>query len=187
MFSGVGTVASYYQNLGTAGPYISGVLAPKVTPTHPYITLVDGWASNNLFSRYGTSTVGRLNYFTNVLVNLFGSVCAFTPTATVDVPQNTARTIDFLGNVWGNPMRVGGSAIVSFSLAKKDRVEIKVYDVTGRLVRTLADRSFESGPQQVRWDGTNDQGQRVARSVYFTRVKYAGSRFLDSKKVTVLK
>ena len=62
-----------------------------------------------------------------------------------------------------------------------------MYDVTGRLVRTLADRDVRRRPAAVRWDGTNDQGQRVARGVYFTQVKYIGSRFVDAKKVTVLK
>jgi hypothetical protein len=183
------TVADYYQNLGGNGPYIASVYAPS-RPTHPYVTLVDGYDLLHLRSRYGYSNPGRCLYFLDALVNVFGSICPLWPlcgTPCLDVPENTVRTVDFLENVWGNPMRPGGAAIVSFSLAKKDRVEIKVYDVTGRLVRTLADRSFEAGPQQVRWDGTNDHGQRVARGVYFTQVKYANSHFLDSKKVTVLK
>ena len=64
---------------------------------------------------------------------------------------------------------------------------MKVYDVTGRLVRTLADETFQAGEQSLIWDGTNDQGQMVARGVYFTQVKFINSRFVDAKKVTVLK
>jgi len=178
--------ADYYQDLGPNGPYVASVYAPS-SAAHPYVTLVDGYDLMHLRARYGDTSIGRQVYFMDVLVNVFGSICPFTPTPTIDVPENTAGNVDFLENVWGNPMRAGGAAIVSFSLAKKDRVEIKVYDVAGRLVRTLADRSFEAGPQQVRWDGTSDQGQRVARGVYFTQVKFANSHFQDSKKVTVLK
>ena len=36
------TPASYYQNIGANGPYVSGVYAPSTTG-HPFITLVDGW------------------------------------------------------------------------------------------------------------------------------------------------
>jgi hypothetical protein len=178
--------ADYYQDLGPNGPYVASVYAPS-SESHPFVTLVDGFDLMHLKARYGNSSIGRQMYFMDVLVNVFGSICPFVPTPTIDVPENTAGTVDFLDNVWGNPMRAGGAAIVSFSLARKDRVEIKVYDVAGRLVRTLADRSFETGPQQVRWDGTTDQGQRVARGVYFTQVKFASSHFQDSKKVTVLK
>ena len=103
------------------------------------------------------------------------------------MPTNTARTVDFLGNVWGNPMVAGGKAAVHFGLAKQDRVEVKVYDVTGRLVRSLADRTFQAGEHSLTWDGTNDQGQVVSRGVYFTQVKFINSRFVDAKKVTVLK
>jgi len=84
-------------------------------------------------------------------------------------------------------MKAGGQAIVHFGLAKADRVEVKVYDVTGRLVKTLANRNFEAGPRSLVWDGSNDQSQMVSRGVYFTQVKFANSGFVGAKKVTVLK
>jgi len=180
------TPATWYQNLGSNGPYVSGVYAPS-TSAHPYVSLVNSWDMYNMFSRQAGNTVGRLQYFMNVLTNVFGSVCPFIPAPTVDVPTNTARTVDFLGNIWGNPMVSGGKAAVHFGLAKSDRVEVKVYDVTGRLVRSLADRNFQAGEHTLTWDGTNDQGQVVSRGVYFTQVKFINSRFVDAKKVTVLK
>jgi hypothetical protein len=182
------TAGSYYQNLGGAGPYVSGVYAPS-TSGHPYVSLIDGWDMFNTFSRHGGNTVGRMFYFIDVLTRTFGSVCAFTAAPTVDVPTNTGGNVnvDFLGNVWGNPMVAGGKAAVHFGLAKQDRVEVKVYDVTGRLVRSLADRTFQAGEHSLIWDGTNDQGRVVARGVYFTQVKFINSRFVDAKKVTVLK
>jgi hypothetical protein len=180
------TPASYYQNIGANGPYVSGVYAPSTTG-HPFITLVDGWDFYNMFSQGGGNTVGRMQYFMNVLVNTFGSICPFVPDPSVDVPTNTVRNVDFLGNVWGNPMVAGGKATVHFGLAKADRVEVKVYDVTGRLVKSLADRNFNAGEHSLVWDGTNDQGRTVSRGVYFTQVKFIGSNFVDAKKVTVLK
>jgi hypothetical protein len=180
------TPASYYEPIGANYPYVAGVYAPS-NDGHPYITLVDGFDFNTLFSHGSDNTVGRLQYFMNVLVNTFGSICAFEPELTVDVPTNTVRNVDFLGNVWGNPMVAGGKATVHFGLAKADRVEIKVYDVTGRLVKSLANRNFNAGEHTLVWDGTNDQGRTVSRGVYFTQVKFIGSRFVDAKKVTVLK
>lgn len=179
------TVAAYYQNLGSSGPYISSVFAPS-SATHPYTTLLDGYDLIHLRARFGNTSVGRQAYFMDVLVNVFGSICPFIPTITVDVPENTARTVNFLDNVWGNPV-LSGRATVHFGLAKADRVEIKVYDVTGRLVKTLANRNFDAGEHSLVWDGTSDQGQRVSRGVYFTQVKFVNSRFVDAKKVTVLR
>jgi hypothetical protein len=185
----VGAVAATtYQDLGTAVGAIAGVYTANAG-THPYTTLVDGWNLRNMYNQGGGSSLGRLGYFMDVSTNVFGSFCGFKGTPTVDVPTNTAvnANIDFLGNVGNNPMVAGGSAIVRFGLAKADRVEVKVYDVTGRLVRTLANRNFQAGPQSLVWDGSNDQGQVVSRGVYFTQVKYANSGFVDARKVTILK
>ena len=82
---------------------------------------------------------------------------------------------------------VTGQATVDFGLAKADRVEVKVFDVSGRLVRTLADRQFAAGRHSLTWDGADSQGRQVARGVYFTQVKYVNSKFTDARKLTVLK
>lgn len=189
-----GQIASTYANHGPecteSTPCIAGIIT-EITEAHPYFTLVDGWDLRNLFSQDGGSSFGRLGYFMDISTNVFASTCGgFMGTPTVDVPTNTAphANIDFLGNVWNNPVKVGGNAIVNFGLAKNDQVDVKVFDVTGRLVKTLANhRAFTAGPKQLIWDGRNDQGQMVSRGVYFTQVKFINSGFVDAKKVTVLK
>jgi len=189
----IGEIASTYGNHGPEctddTPCIAGIYT-SVTEDHPFFTLLDGWDLRNLFNQDGGSSLGRLGYFMEVSTNVFGSTCGFMGTPTVDVPTNTAvnTNIDFLGNVWNNPVKVGGNAIVNFGLAKNDLVDVKVFDVTGRLVKTLADhRAFKAGPNKLVWDGRNDQGQMVSRGVYFTQVKFINSGFVDAKKVTVLK
>lgn len=64
-------------------------------------------------------------------------------------------------------------------------VEISVYDVTGRRVRTLVDRAQSGGRQLVTWDGRDDRGQGVASGVYFYRMS-AGS-FVQTRKMVLLK
>jgi flagellar hook assembly protein FlgD len=76
---------------------------------------------------------------------------------------------------------------VHFGLAKADRVTARVFDVSGRLVRTLVDRNFPAGEHDLYWDGTDDGGRQMERGVYFTQVRYAKTRFTDAKKLTVLK
>jgi len=184
------THANFGVNCTVGTPCIGGVYTANNGTTHPYTTLVDGWSIGNLRRQLGgASASSRMYYFMDVSTNVFGSFCGFKGTPSVDVPTNTAvnANIDFLGNIGNNPMVAGGSAMVHFGLAKADRVEVKVYDVTGRLVRTLANRNFQAGPQSLVWDGSNDQGHVVARGVYFTQVKFANSGFVDAKKLTVLK
>jgi flagellar hook assembly protein FlgD len=58
---------------------------------------------------------------------------------------------------------------VHFSVAKAGRVQVKIYDVTGREIRNLADRVFQAGEHKLEWDGTSNSGSKVARGVYFVR------------------
>jgi len=71
---------------------------------------------------------------------------------------------------------------VRFSIAKAGRVQIGIFDVTGRRVRSLADRVFPAGEQVLRWDGTDDAGGKVPRGVYFVRT----STQKDAGRIIVL-
>jgi hypothetical protein len=62
------------------------------------------------------------------------------------------------------------------------RVVIRVFDVKGRLVRWLVDRSHDMGTHRIRWDGMDDNGRRVASGIYFCRIKI-GDAFTETKKM----
>ncbi len=179
------TAGTFYENAGANGPYVASVYAPN-SGTRPYITLVDGWEIEALRSRFDETSNGRLRYFWNVFSNVFGSICAVNGTAavTLDVPNN-GRAAAFMA-LANNPLR-GAPASVRFGMPVSDRATVRVFDVSGRRIRTLADREFEAGEHVVSWDGTDDGGRAVARGVYFTRVSFARSGFQEVKKLTVLR
>lgn len=70
--------------------------------------------------------------------------------------------------IYPNPFNP--TTTVSFELTSPERVVVRVFDVSGRLVRTLADGDFPSGTHELRWLGYNSQGARVASGVYFIRI-----------------
>jgi endonuclease I len=60
---------------------------------------------------------------------------------------------------------------ITFDLARSERVSARVFDVSGRLVRTLAAGDvMESGPHRVDWNGADDAGARVGAGLYFVRI-----------------
>jgi hypothetical protein len=73
---------------------------------------------------------------------------------------------------------------IDYTLARAIPVSIRVYDVAGRLVRTLVNENREAGPHSTVWDGRNDDGRRVSASVYFYRM-VAGS-FTSQRKAVLL-
>jgi hypothetical protein len=54
-------------------------------------------------------------------------------------------------------------------------VRLQIFDVSGRLVRTLRDAFTSAGTKSVVWDGTDDVGQSVVPGVYLCRLEGAAS------------
>jgi flagellar hook assembly protein FlgD len=69
----------------------------------------------------------------------------------------------------GNSVMRSSPALVRLGIAHAGRVQVNVYDVAGRKVRTLADRVFPAGEAKLVWDGADDAGGKVGRGVYFVR------------------
>jgi len=182
-------VGAQYQNVGANGPYIASVVNPG-DPAHPWKAETEGWDIANMRTRFGLDMNGRAGYMYQVFTNVFGSLCTVsgTPLIALDVPTtgNGQQYVDFVGNFSNNPLR-SGVATVRFGLAQSDRVEVDVYDVSGRQIRKLADRMFPAGEHTLTWDGVNDRGQLVPRGVYFTQVKYVNRHVANARKLTVLK
>jgi choice-of-anchor B domain-containing protein len=68
-----------------------------------------------------------------------------------------------------------------FELAASGRAELRIFDVRGRLVRTLEDRRLDAGPHVRRWDGLDNHGRPVASGVYMARLvapAYSGTQRL---------
>jgi flagellar hook assembly protein FlgD len=55
----------------------------------------------------------------------------------------------------------------AFALPRASRVQLRVLDVAGRTVRTLADDEFVAGRHESSWDGVTDGGAPALSGVYF--------------------
>jgi flagellar hook assembly protein FlgD len=68
------------------------------------------------------------------------------------------------------PNPFSGSTAFSYRVADGgSKVDVGVYNVAGRLVKTLASGSQDAGVFTVTWDGTDAAGVRMAPGVYFLR------------------
>jgi len=63
---------------------------------------------------------------------------------------------------------------ISYSLAEPGRATICVYDLSGRLVRTVLDAALPAGTGVASWDGRDGGGRDVASGVYFVRLSAGG-------------
>ncbi len=80
-------------------------------------------------------------------------------------PQPVSLTLH--GN-YPNPFRE--NTTISFQLECASSLRLEVYDLTGALVRIIADGTFNSGVHQTRWDATDAAGRPLPSGRYFLRL-----------------
>lgn len=88
-----------------------------------------------------------------------------------------------LGRITPNP--AAGSMRFEISLDKPGPVEVSVYDVSGRLVRSLPFEQRSAGDRLLEWDGRDDSGREVSSGAYFVRVESEGRRV--TRRVNVVR
>jgi len=76
-----------------------------------------------------------------------------------------------------------GTTRLSYVVPTATHVSLRVYDARGRLVKTLLDRDAAPGAATIDWDGSDDNGARVSKGVYY--VRYVAGATTSEKKVVL--
>jgi hypothetical protein len=87
-------------------------------------------------------------------------------------PARHARIIADSGGVFPNPFRT--STTICFTLNKPCYVEIRIFDLLGRTVHSLASSWIGTGDHAVVWDGCDYTGRRLQSGTYFYRMTVEG-------------
>ncbi|MCF7805838.1 MAG: M6 family metalloprotease domain-containing protein [Candidatus Marinimicrobia bacterium] len=74
---------------------------------------------------------------------------------------------------------------IDYQLPEESNVTIAVYDLLGQKVATLKNGNQKAGYYSVKWNGTNDRGQKLSSGVYFYQIR-AGD-FQKTRKMLFLK
>jgi hypothetical protein len=145
--------------------------------------MMDSMETSRTQGYYVTGVFDRVNLMGNILGNggragYFGLVPDGPGTGVVDGVKN------MLSHACPNPFNP--MTRIAYSVKEAGPVKIEVYNIAGRVVRTLLDIEVEGGVSgHVDWDGTNDGGRKCASGVYFYRIAAPG--FTESHKMIMLK
>jgi len=90
--------------------------------------------------------------------------------------------------LFGNyPNPFNPETVIRFTSAWTGRVEVRIFDVTGRLVQTLG-KNVVRGANEVRWNGTTLNGGSSASGVYFVRMKFPdGTMSENTLKIAIVR
>ena len=91
--------------------------------------------------------------------------------AVIDGEPEDAEEVGSVVSLSNHPNPFGGSTSITYTLAGPSQVTLAVYDIAGHMVRTLESGARVAGEHEIRWDGMNDAGRRVANGTYFLRLE----------------
>jgi hypothetical protein len=188
-------VRIYQATAGTPGPLIDSI-AGIVSPGYDWYTVDLDPLNIQTANPFGIvvgyveippAQIGilrdyTLNYGANMYNYTGGSWTAATsgdflmrlkviPLEAPGVNENTNEPLSAftLAQIAPNPVKTTG--VIEFSLPTAQSVSLDVYDVAGKLIRTLVNEVADAGVHQVVWDGRDARGNQVANGVYLYRLQ----------------
>ena len=72
-----------------------------------------------------------------------------------------------------------------YDLPENGHVNIIIYDMLGRQVKTLMDQTQDAGYRSIIWDATNDYGKPVSAGIYLYQIQ--AGEYMQTKKMVLLK
>ncbi|MGB3341488.1 MAG: T9SS type A sorting domain-containing protein [bacterium] len=82
--------------------------------------------------------------------------------------EDQLTSVYFAFDIWPNPFKT--QTQIDYALPYLQKVTIKVYDISGRKVKTIITKKQKSGYYSELWRGDDDKGRKVAAGVYFVRI-----------------
>lgn len=74
---------------------------------------------------------------------------------------------------------------IPYRLERDSHVNLSIYDLTGRVIRTIIDQSKTSGSHSASWNSTDNAGQLVPSGVYFVRLQVGNN--VEARKMILTK
>ncbi|MBK7049167.1 MAG: right-handed parallel beta-helix repeat-containing protein [bacterium] len=93
------------------------------------------------------------------------------PTITA-APDPTPSVMLGRGSVYPNPFNP--QTTIRFQLPTAGRAQLQIFDLAGRLVRTLVDDNLDAGGHEAVWDGRDAAGRDVGSGSYLARLECGG-------------
>ena len=106
--------------------------------------------------------------------NFVAETTPFEPPGVFELNQNYPNPF--------NPMTT-----IHYQLPRTAVVSLKIYNLLGQEVRILVDKLQRPGSYTAHWDGRDDQGQELPSGVYFYRLRIDRDKFVETKKMLLLR
>lgn len=156
---------------GTAATNVAGV--SYLNGEAKAVLLGFGWE--------GTGDSGKRTDLLNRVITYFDSTIVG-----IEDQVSNAQTPDEFQLAQNYPNPFNPITTIGFTIPRKTRVELTIYNTLGQNVRTLVNENMAAGTHKAAWDGKDDFGNPVTSGIYYYKFT-AGDKFTDVKKLVFLK
>jgi len=148
-------------------------------------------------SCYPITEVEKVEFVDDTLVVVTTGTTDYYPLATIEKidfssiitslkePEVLASLPKILNLFPNQPNPLSSETKIAFRLPETGHVELKIYGVSGRLIRTLVSSDQTAGLHSAVWDGLDDTGREVAAGVYFYKLAAPGVK--ESRRMILLR
>jgi M6 family metalloprotease-like protein len=194
------TLSSFTANYEFGNAFLKWTTQSELNNSHwnVYRSISDNFGQSQKLNANGIEGGGTVNEPTNYLfhdeaelipemsywywiecVDYSGNEGLFAPVfITIPEEQITTPEIPLSYGLYANyPNPFNPSTQISFALKEGANVDLAVYDIKGRMIRTILSGETVSAEKVIRttWDGKDETGKEVGSGVYFYRLK-AGTK-----------
>lgn len=187
-----------------AADYISGYNAPAGGTVDIYLAAPDpsghgegrAWLASaeadslGFFEVMLPTPLSIMDTLTAVVTDSMGNTSEFALNAVQNIftgisePEYDPRPKTYsLSPNYPNPFNP--QTLIEYHLPQTSRVKLMIYNTLGQRVKILVNETQKAGTYQVKWNGTDDNGQKVSSGIYLYRIEM--NHFTQTRKMLLLK
>jgi hypothetical protein len=142
------------------------------------VTLRQAYFNYQLVDKGSARGMHNPKYAVDVLIRSRQVITGIIPSANTEIPVKFEMSQNY-------PNPFNPYTKFDFSIAKQSDVVIKIYDISGREVRTLVNEKLDAGIYKADWNSLDNSGAYVSSGVYFYRI--VAGNYTESRKMILLK
>jgi plastocyanin len=121
------------------------------------------------------TVAGEYDFHCNIHPSMMHGAIFVAPASGITSYNNASHFV----HLYPNPFLSNLS--MSFTLKESETIKISIYDLTGKIVKVLANSNFEKGDHVISWDGKNETGENVNHGLYFYMIEMKGQSKASGK------
>ena len=83
--------------------------------------------------------------------------------------ENDEKIISTTNQLKVAPNPFSNATTISFFLPQSQKISISIFDITGRLMKTIANEEMQQGNHEIKWNVNDEHGNRVSSGIYFLK------------------